>query len=225
MNQWKVTLQDRVIQEFRIEEGQTLVLGRGAEADVVIDNTAISRRHLSLQLLNGACFVGDLGSTNGTQINGEPVTTPTVVEPGDVVSAGKFRLVPVVIEDAKAAPRPQGDLDHTVFVAPRPVTPRPGGGTRPPRLTVVQGRCDPAGCSTENRPALTVGKGRGCDLRIKGWFLGAPQCRVVGHGDGHQLVHVGGWRATTLNGSPLRGSAPLRRGDVIGVGSVRLRFE
>ena len=219
MNEWKVTLQDRVVREFRIEEGQTLVLGRGAEADVLIDNTAISRRHLSLQLLNGACFVGDLGSTNGTQINGEPITTPTVVEGGDVVSAGKFRLVPVVPAAAKSAQRHQGDLDHTVFVAPRPEV------TRPPRLTVVQGRCVPAGCSTENRPTITVGKGLSCELRISGWFLGDPQCRVVGQGDSHHLVHVGGWRSTTLNGTPLRGSAPLQRGDVIGVGSVRLRFE
>ena len=61
MNEWKITLQDRPVQEFRIEDGQTLVIGRGAEADVVIDNTAISRRHASVQLLNGACFVSDLG--------------------------------------------------------------------------------------------------------------------------------------------------------------------
>lgn len=224
MNDWKVTLQDRVVREFHIDEGQTLVVGRGAEADVVIDNTAVSRRHVSLQMLNGTCFVGDLGSTNGTRINGERVDTPTAVEPGDVVSVGKFRLTPVAVEDARAAPSPGGDLDATVFVAPRDTSPRLGV-TRPPRLTVVQGRCDPAGCSTENLPNLTVGKGPECDLRVRGWFVGSPQCRVLSQGDGHQLVHTGGWRATSLNGTPVKGHAPLKRGDVIGVGAVRLRFE
>ena len=224
MNDWKVTLQDRVIQEFHLDEGQTLVVGRGTEADVVIDNTAISRRHLTLQLLNGTCFVGDLGSTNGTRINGEPVTTPTAVDWGDVVTAGKFQLAPVPVEEVKGPPRPAADLDATVFVAPKEDAPRPAAA-RPPRLTAVQGRCDPAGCSTENRPAVTVGTGKGCDLRVKGWFLGDPQCRVVSHGEDHQLVHAGGWRATTLNGAPVRTNAPLKRGDVIGVGPVQLRFE
>lgn len=225
MNQWKVTLQDRVICEFHVAEGQALVVGRGAEADVVIDNTAISRRHLSLQLLNGTCFVADLGSTNGTRINGEPVTMPTVVEPGDVVTAGKFQLVPLP-EKTHREPAPHlANLDATVFVAPRPDAARPAATSRPPRLTVVQGSCDPAGCSTENRPEITVGKGPGCDLRVRGWWIGNPQCRVVSQGSGHALVHAGGWRATTLNGASLRDRVPLKRGDVIGVGAVRLRFE
>ena len=224
MNEWKITLQDRPVQEFRIEDGQTLVIGRGAEADVVIDNTAISRRHASVQLLNGACFVSDLGSTNGTRVNGEAVTTATPINAGDVVMVGKFKLEPLTEVPEKDAVRPRADLEATVFVAPKEDSARPGV-SRPPRLTVVQGRCDPAGCSTEHHPSLTVGKGSGCDLRVQGWFLGDPQCRVVQQGQAFQLVHEGGWRGTTLNGTPLRGTAPLNRGDVIGVGAVRLRFE
>jgi hypothetical protein len=115
-------------------------------------------------------------------------------------------------------------MDATVFVAPRQEGARPTAD-RPPRLTVVQGLCDPAGCSTENRTPIKVGRGDGCDLRLRGWFLGAPQCRVEAHEGGFQLVHSGGLRRTTLNGTPLRGTAPLKRGDVIGVGGVRLRFE
>lgn len=219
MHQWQVTLQDRVICEFHLAEGQTVVVGRGAEADVVIDNPAISRRHLSLQNLNGACFVADLGSTNGTRKNGEAVTMPTVVEPGDRVTAGKFQLVPLP-EKTQRQPAPQqADLDATVFVAAR------ANAARSPRLTVVQGGCDPAGCSTENRPEITVGKGRGCDLRVSGWWIGNPQCRVVSQASGPTLIHTGGWRATTLNGVSVRNSAPLKRGDVIGVGGMRLRFE
>lgn len=102
-----MTLQDRVIQEFGIQDGQTLVVGRGAEADVVIDNTAVSRRHVSLQVLNGTRFAGDLGSSNGTQFNGTKVTVRTAVDSGDVVTIGKFRLEPVPAGE-RAAPWARG---------------------------------------------------------------------------------------------------------------------
>ena len=57
MEEWTIMLQERPIKTFAIEEGGRVTIGRGAEADVVIDNTAISRVHAALELQNGVYFV------------------------------------------------------------------------------------------------------------------------------------------------------------------------
>ena len=50
--------------------GERTVLGRGSEADVVIDDPGISRRHAEVRLRGGRASVHDLGSTNGTVVDG-----------------------------------------------------------------------------------------------------------------------------------------------------------
>jgi hypothetical protein len=49
MDEWAIVLNDRIIKRFSIEEGQSLTIGRGQESDIVVDNTAISRQHCSLE--------------------------------------------------------------------------------------------------------------------------------------------------------------------------------
>lgn len=55
-------------------EPGTVVLGRGADCDVVLDSSAVSKRHAEIRVEeDGTARVRDLGSTNGTQVNGEAV--------------------------------------------------------------------------------------------------------------------------------------------------------
>ena len=46
------------------------VLGRGSDADFRLDDKGVSRRHLQLSMQGGAVVASDMGSTNGTLING-----------------------------------------------------------------------------------------------------------------------------------------------------------
>lgn len=57
---------------FPLEEGTT-VIGRNPEADIVIDDTRVSRNHLQIVIDGEKATIHDLGSTNGTFINGEKV--------------------------------------------------------------------------------------------------------------------------------------------------------
>ena len=68
-----------------------LVIGRLPECAVVLDDTNISRRHAQVALDDGAVVVTDLGSTNGTFVNGRRVTRATV-RPGDEITVGISRL-------------------------------------------------------------------------------------------------------------------------------------
>jgi two-component system response regulator AtoC len=70
-----------------------LVLGRAPDADVRIDSAAVSRRHAKLILAEGEAQVTDLGSHNGTLVNGERVDGSRTLASGDVVAVGETRLV------------------------------------------------------------------------------------------------------------------------------------
>ena len=70
-----------------------LVIGRGTEADLQVHDTGVSRRHAELRHTpdTGAVEVHDLGSTNGTRVNGRRVTAATLTD-GDVVTVGATEL-------------------------------------------------------------------------------------------------------------------------------------
>ncbi len=63
-------------------------LGRSRECEIVIDDANVSRRHAELRPRGGAWVVSDLGSTNGTRVNGRQIHGPEVVRPGDEIEVG-----------------------------------------------------------------------------------------------------------------------------------------
>jgi hypothetical protein len=71
-------------------EGQNLI-GRDADCDVRIDDPSISKRHCRLDCNGNHFVIRDLGSTNGTFVNNEPVKR-TSFDPGDVLRIGKFKF-------------------------------------------------------------------------------------------------------------------------------------
>jgi hypothetical protein len=70
---------------------EPLVIGRMPECTIVLGDTNVSRRHAQVALHDGAVVVTDLGSTNGTFLNGRRVTRATV-RPGDELAIGTSRL-------------------------------------------------------------------------------------------------------------------------------------
>jgi hypothetical protein len=69
--------------------GKPQVIGRSAEADIVVDDGYASEFHFRIGIQDGEVVVHDLGSTNGTYVNGRRVTAPTGLGRGDSVQIGK----------------------------------------------------------------------------------------------------------------------------------------
>ena len=63
-------------------------LGRSRECEIVIEDANVSRQHAELRPRGGAWVISDLGSTNGTRVNGRTVHSPEVVRPGDEIEVG-----------------------------------------------------------------------------------------------------------------------------------------
>src|SRR6188474_3033928 len=70
-------------------EGDQLTIGRDATNDIVINDAEVSRRHSRLTFQGGKYVLEDLGSTNGTFVNGQRLAGPVVLKAGDVVSLGE----------------------------------------------------------------------------------------------------------------------------------------
>jgi hypothetical protein len=107
-------------------EGDQLIIGRDSSNGVPINDAEISRKHSRLSFQGGKYVLEDLGSTNGTFVNGQRLAGPVVLKPGDVVSLGEqivlmydaINMDPgATIASARQAPR------QVAHVAPPPVQP------------------------------------------------------------------------------------------------------
>jgi len=106
-------------QSIDLQLGRTLVVGRAVTSDIPIYDPTISRRHAEVSLTETGVLVKDLGSSNGTFLNGAKVAEAEAAA-DDVVTFGKVAFR--VKEVTAPAPRPQ--------VVPTPITP-PGAFASP----------------------------------------------------------------------------------------------
>lgn len=72
--------------------GATVVIGRSPECDVSFDDANISRRHAEIKVVLGNHVVSDLGSTNGTKVNGVPITFERTLRDGDIIALGSHTI-------------------------------------------------------------------------------------------------------------------------------------
>jgi hypothetical protein len=70
-------------------EGDQLTIGRDSSNAVSINDAEVSRKHARLSFQGGKYVIEDLGSTNGTFVNGQRLVSPVVLKSGDVVSLGE----------------------------------------------------------------------------------------------------------------------------------------
>jgi pSer/pThr/pTyr-binding forkhead associated (FHA) protein len=70
----------------------TTTAGRHPKSEILLDDITVSRRHDEFRCVRGEFQVADVGSLNGTYVNGEPITS-AALENGDELQIGKFRLV------------------------------------------------------------------------------------------------------------------------------------
>jgi pSer/pThr/pTyr-binding forkhead associated (FHA) protein len=70
-------------------EGDQITIGRDPNNEITINDAEISRRHARLTYQGGKYILEDLGSTNGTFVNGQRLAGPRVLKPGEVVSFGE----------------------------------------------------------------------------------------------------------------------------------------
>jgi hypothetical protein len=113
-----LSLDGMVIREYPLTKERT-TLGRKAHNDIVIDNLAISGEHAMIMTILNDSFLEDLGSTNGTLVNGQPIKKH-FLQNNDVVELGKYKLKYVSDASQAAAAAPPADFEKTMVLRSPP---------------------------------------------------------------------------------------------------------
>ena len=101
--------------EFPIPEGQEIVVGRASEFDMVLVEDMVSRKHAIISLSGGLLKIEDLGSTNGTFLNGERLEKTATLAVGDRILIGTSILK--VISNSENSPRKAAPQSFSEAVA------------------------------------------------------------------------------------------------------------
>jgi hypothetical protein len=120
--------------EFPLEEGKDIIVGRSSELDMVLVEEMVSRKHAKISIRRGAITIEDLGSTNGSFVNGERIQQASLHE-GDRILIGTSILK--VVSDGNLSTDSRGTLKA---VGERKRTSRHRSGSNPssdepPRMT------------------------------------------------------------------------------------------
>jgi hypothetical protein len=118
--------------EFPLKRNREFTIGRGSEHDMVLDEDMVSRSHARISTFDGQVSVKDLGSTNGTLINGERMDEH-VLSPGDQILIGNSLLEFVFEGSAKEnapvhAPTQPAQPRETIVANIRFMSGKIGGG-------------------------------------------------------------------------------------------------
>ena len=148
-----LSLDGMVIREYPLTKERT-TLGRKPHNDIVIDNLAISGEHAMIMTILNDSFLEDLGSTNGTLVNGQPIKKH-FLQNNDVVELGKYKLK--YVTEAVAAQASPADFEKTMVLRAAP-----GGGPRPEPAKAEVGAATGKNFSdTVVNPDLTQTQGTG----------------------------------------------------------------
>jgi len=217
--------------EYELNQ-ERLTIGRKPDNDIPIDNLAVSGKHALIITILDDSFLEDLGSTNGSYVNGKLVKKHALKD-GDVVAIGKHELK-YINEHATAD---DDDFEKTMIIKPgsasaavaaaqavekavesaAPAAAAPAGGGMPlARLTVLNGPI--AGKELELTKALiTLGK-PGTQVAVisrrpQGYFL----THIESDGDGK--------RYPVVNGEPIGAKAyQLKDSDLLELAGIKMEF-
>ena len=172
------------------------VIGRAADCDVIVDHPAVSARHCRLTLGDDGLVLEDLGSVNGTYVNGARLDRPATVSSTDRLTLGL----------TAAFPWPDGALPRTMVVDEE---------------AVAAAHRDGHGGAA--RPTITIGRDDDNDVQLHYPVVSSHHARIV-FTDGQAILEdLGSTNGTSLAVPGKRISrAPIGPADVVYFGSVRL---
>lgn len=227
-----LSFEGSVIREVQLDK-ERVTIGRKPQNDIQIENLAVSSEHARIVTILNDSFLEDLGSTNGTLVNGNPIKKH-ILQHNDVIEIGKYALKFFADSSAAAvAAAPAEDFERTMVlrappaparpVAPAapaaalaPVTaaPKAAPPTQPPPRTAPAPAAGPS--AAQPAPAalpqaciqIMSGPGVGKELLLTKSLttLGKPGVQVAvitKRPQGYFITHVEGANFPVLNGKKL----------------------
>ncbi len=238
LNSFKLTLlssQTITPEEFELIKPE-MVIGRDDDVDLTIPSQAVSRRHARLLREAEGYVVEDLGSSNGTYVNGQKLSGRRVLKTGDQIRLG--RAVTLVYEAPKvdvSETSIASDASESAKTVARPTPEMPVGSMQtvigempvvsqidagPPQLVVAIAGESPQTYLLTGQ-SLTIGRQEGNDIVITSPLVSRNHARLDKVDGGYKLTMSPEAKNHILfEGRDLEGSHILRHGDILRIGSL-----
>jgi hypothetical protein len=201
--------------------------------DILLENLAVSGEHAAINTIGNDSFLEDLGSTNGTLVNGKSVVKH-VLQHGDVIELGKYQLK-YINEVAASKDAEQDDFEKTMIIRPSSIKPAaPETVQLTPSGPAVE---IPAPAPAPESPQSSVAKlqvlngasmGKELVLSKALTTLGKPGVQVAvitKRPQGYFITHVEGEAFPSVNAISVGGQAyPLKDHDVIELAGIKMEF-
>lgn len=196
------------IKHVHLQKDRT-TLGRRPYNDIVFDNMLVSGEHCVFELQGIAdVYIKDLGSTNGTYINGQMIKTRQALRDNDVISIGNFR-----IQFLAASMHEKPNAEKQTMAMSLDALGLPGtSGALLAGLKVLSGTS--AGLEVPVvKAVMTFGE------------PGVAILAISHRRDGYYVAHMSGETMPTLNGKPIGAQAmALANHDVLNVAGTEMEF-
>lgn len=197
--------------EHFLRPGENLV---GREGDVLLTDPRVSRKHANAVLQNETVTLTDLGSTNGTFVNGEKLepNTPRTLSAGDRVSFGGVEVVMSFPGESRATQIAGGRKTQAMDAPPMVEKPAAFFVGDVEEFALKKG---------EN----SLGRRPTNDIVITDPYVSGSHAKIEVVDDGIYLTDVGSTNGTKLNGAPLPANQRTRitPDDEIAIGQMKFR--
>ena len=207
-----VSIDGVIIKEVPLSKDRTTI-GRRPYNDVVIDNLAVSGEHAAIVVAGEGYGIEDLGSTNGTYVNGASVKKQGL-QHGDTVEIGKYKIR--FLAEAGA-----GAFEETMVAEVPSGKPVPGA-------TAAARSAAPKGTAASVRVLNGAAAGRVMPLTKVVTTIGKPGVAVAAlthRPQGYIIARVDGTGTATVNGRPIGGDpVSLSSGDMLEIGGIQMEF-
>src|SRR6266851_5338257 len=245
-----LSMDNLVLKEIALTKERTTI-GRKPHNDIQIDNLAVSGEHAVIVTILQDSFLEDLGSTNGTVVNGQPVKKH-FLQNNDVIELGKYKLK--YVNEAVAGQGKAADFEKTMVLRPGAMKPAaPAAAPIPAPVAAaaaaaaagaknfgdtVAGQSSPAAPVAPAKPATApqaalqllsgANAGKELDLTKPLTTLGKPGVQVAvitRRPQGFFITHVEGASFPVVNGKVLDAQAhSLNDHDVIELAGIKMEF-
>ena len=200
----KLTLKfkDTTLEDYQLQKGNSLTIGRRKNNDVIIENLAVSSHHAKVESVADGFVLIDLQSKNGSFVN-EQLVNSHWLKNGDVISIGKHSLVFSYSDDEVMPDDDSDEMEKTMVIdtsqyrnmmkksksevsKSHPQNNKNGIGGVLTYLNGGNGKFELTGKITK------LGKHHTSDIVVKGLFIGRTSVTISKRPDGFYVSYVGG---------------------------------
>ena len=209
-------------QEFELAKAK-ISLGRAATNDIILSDVRVSRSHAQLECGPQGCTLIDLGSSNGTRLNGNPVER-AVIKPGDTISLGSQQLRYDVADLSQDLGLTQIDSQSQLeLTMNQEFLPKAINETNSPSLVVFT--ADKTwSFDLSEQEQVAIGRDEDCAVFIDSVKVSRRHAEVIYTGGAYVLKDLGSTNGTWLRDQRVE-KVILQDGDVFRVGAAQIIFK